>query len=84
MAPHFLSEKYILHYYKILLFVDVLGEQYFSRKQISILENPQYSLDLALCDFIMSLKLQVELSIRGCLESFKDKGSKMEKPEGYF
>jgi hypothetical protein len=32
----------------------------------------------------MSLKLQVELSIRGYIESFKDKGSKTEIPEGYF
>jgi len=74
-----------MHYYKTLLFIDILLEQCFSRKQVSVLEYPQYSLDFALCDSFKSLKLQVELSIRRCLESFRDKGSKcMEIPEGYF
>jgi hypothetical protein len=61
-----------------------LVEQYLSRKQISILEYPEYSIGLALCNFFISLRLQVGLSVGGCLESFKDKGSKMEIPEGYF
>lgn len=84
MGLHFLSKKYILHNYKTLSFIDVLVEQYFSRKHISILEYPQYSIDLALCNFFISLKLQVGLSIRRCLESFREKGSKMEIPEEYF
>jgi hypothetical protein len=32
----------------------------------------------------MTPKLQIELSIRGCLESLKNKGSKMEIPARYF
>jgi hypothetical protein len=83
MAPQRLPEKYSLHYYKSNLFIDVLAEQCFSMKQISVLEHPQYSSDLALFGFFMTLKLQVELSIQGYLESSKDKGSKMEIPLGY-
>jgi hypothetical protein len=51
-----------------------------------VLEYPQYSLYLAVCEFFMSPVLQLEISIRRLgLESFKDKGSKiMEIPEGYF
>jgi hypothetical protein len=86
MAPHFWSEKYILHYYKTLLCTAVLVKQFFARNQISVLEYAACCLALALFDIFMSPELWVEISMRGpCLESFEDKGCDiMEIPKGCF